>query len=112
MLPFGGIDVVGSGNDFRIRTNDDMVADGDRITEVNLVSLDADMVANDEVGISALRQGQRHDDIVAYDCTIAACNPYGFVVLEVLLPTGSKAFQIMQGATRGDIFFVCCHINL
>ena len=98
VLPFGGVDVVGRGNDLRLGTDDDMVADGDGIAEVYLVGLDADVVANSKVGVGAPGQGQRHDDIVAYDCTIAARYPYSFVVLEVLFPTGSKAFEIMQGA--------------
>lgn len=98
MLPLGGVDVVGSGDDFRIRTDDDMIADGDGIAEVYLVGLDADMVTNGEVGVGTLRQGQRHDNVVANGGTVAARYPYGFVVLEVLFPTGSEPLEIMQGA--------------
>lgn len=89
---------MGCGDDLRLGTDDDMVADGDGIAKVYLVGLDADMVTNGEIGVGTLGQGQRHDDVVANGGTVAARNPYGLVVLEVLFPTGSKPFEIMQGA--------------
>lgn len=96
LLPVGGVDVVGGGDDFGFGAYDDVGTDGDGIAEVDLVGLEAGVVADGEVAVCAAGKADGHDDAVADGGATAAGDADGAGIFEVLLPAGEEAEEVAE----------------